>query len=86
MSNQTSGIPVNREADLAAFDALPGPLKRLVWAAPYKFSAQSVAKQLRKRGGDVVAARRDFIEYVFVMRDREIRKDYGEDHPMIGAR
>jgi hypothetical protein len=84
MSNQRFG---NARPDykLCAFDALPARLRRIIANAPYDYTSVSVLKMWRETR-DVDYCARRIIERIFEQRDEAIRRDWGPDHPMIGAR
>lgn len=69
-----------------SYDALPVRLKIIFMQAPYDFAATPTLKRWKAHNGDEASFRRDLIQRIFSVRDREIARAWGDDHPMIGQR
>lgn len=67
------------------FDALPQRLRNIIAHAPSSYSVTNLLAGWR-RSGDLDSCARVLIEKIFDDRDHLIARDWGEDHPMIGAR
>lgn len=86
-SNQTTGsYRCTAKESWRAFDALSPRARLLVAHVPYDIATPPLEDAFLAHGRDDAAFRAWFIGRVFALRDRELRKAYGSDHPMIGAR
>lgn len=81
MSNQKSGILVNRAAQERAFDSLPPRIRHVIAHAPYDYAATGFAKAWRTNGMDKQAFRQFIIERICADIQKHARKIYGPDHP-----
>lgn len=82
--NQVGGRAYSSARHWREFDALTPRLRRLMAHAPYDYTTNWVLKDLRAYGEARTADL--FVAAVFRDRDRELRKVWSSDHPMIGSR
>lgn len=88
-ANQTTGVCVSVEAELAVYDSMPAELRRVINQAPYDYEVSSWRRDWRKaqaRGGSLQSFREYMIRVILRDRDKEIAEVWGVDHPMYRQR
>lgn len=85
-----NGVALTPAQEMAIFDTLPLPVRRMAWNFALPLSAPALAAQCQAHGmtraDKVMAPAFEALNRRVLpgFRDRHIRIKYGDDHPMIG--